>query len=126
MFLIKYSFVATIVDGCVYCNTLDPRLIVTIFVDDGMACNIKEDSIEHILFFMGDAFKITTSYPIVYVKLYIIQVREEHVIQIDHTQYMFSKLKKYGYENCILMVIPIDPNSVYNLSLHMGDGSIEY
>jgi hypothetical protein len=46
-----------------------------------MACNVKEDSIEHILSFMGDAFKITRSYPEVYVKLHIIQVREEHVIQ---------------------------------------------
>jgi hypothetical protein len=52
---------------------------------------------------MGDVFKITTSYLIMYVKLHIIQVREEHVIQIDQTQYMFSKLKKYGYENCILV-----------------------
>ncbi len=83
MFLIKYSLVATTVDGCVYYNTLDPLLIVTIFVDDGMACNVKEDSIEHILSLMGDAFKITTSYPKMYVKLHIIQVREECVIQID-------------------------------------------
>jgi hypothetical protein len=63
LFFIKYSLVATIVDGCVYYSTLDPHLIITIFVDDGMACNLKEDSIEHILSFMGDAFKITTSYP---------------------------------------------------------------
>jgi len=109
----------------VYYNTLDIRLIVTIFVDDGMVGNIKEDSIEHILSFMGDAFKITTSYPEVYVELHIIQVKEEHVIQIDQTQYMFSKLKKYGYENCIPVVIPTNPNNIYNLSLHMGDGSIE-
>jgi len=75
---------------------------------------------------MGDAFKITTSYPEVYVKLHIIQVREERVIQINQTQYMFSKLKKYGYENCIMVVIPTDLNNVYNLSLHMGDGSIKF
>jgi hypothetical protein len=61
----------------------------------------------------------------VYVKLHIIQMREEHAIQIDQTQYMFSKLKKYGCENCILIVIPIDPNSASNLSMHTGDGSIE-
>ncbi len=94
-------------------------------MDDGMACNVKEGSIEHILCFMGDGFKITTSYPKVYVELHIIWVKEECVIQIDQTQYMFSKLKKYGYENCIPMVIPIDPNNVYNLNLHMGDGNIE-
>jgi len=97
LFSIEYSLVPTTVNGCVYYNTLDPHLIVTIFVDDGMACNVKEDSIEHILSFMGDAFKITTSYPKVYVKLHIIQVREERVIQIDQTQYMFSRLKTYGY-----------------------------
>jgi hypothetical protein len=72
LFFIEYSLVATIVDGCVYYSTLDPCLIVTIFVDDGMACNVKEGSIEHILCFMGDGFKITTSYPKVYVELHII------------------------------------------------------
>jgi cobalamin biosynthesis Co2+ chelatase CbiK len=94
-------------------------------MDDGMACNVKEDSIEHILSFMGDVFTITRSYLEVYVKLHVIQMREERVIQIDRIQYMFSKLKKYGYENCILVAIHVDPHSVYNLSLHMGNGSIE-
>jgi hypothetical protein len=41
-------------------------------VDDGMACSVKEDSIEHILSFMGDAFKITIGSPEVYVELHII------------------------------------------------------
>ncbi len=40
--------------------------------------------------------------------------------QIDQIQYMFSKLKKYGYENYIIVVIPTNPNSVFNLNLHMG------
>jgi hypothetical protein len=125
LFLIKYNLVTTIFDGCAYYSTLDPCLFVTILVDDGMACNIKEDSIEHILSFMGDAFKITTSYPEVYVELRIIQVREECLIQIDQTQYMFFKLKKYGYENYIPVVTPTDLNNVSNLSMHTGDGSIK-
>ncbi len=78
----RVSFVATTTNGCVYYSTSDPHLILIFFVDDGMACNFKEDSIEHILSFRGDAFKITTSYPEVYVELHIIRMREEHVIQI--------------------------------------------
>ncbi len=50
-----------------------------------MACSVKEDSIEHIFSFMGDAFKITTRYPKMYVGLHIIQMREECVIHIDQT-----------------------------------------
>jgi hypothetical protein len=53
----KYNVVATTIDGCVYYSTSYLCSIVTIFVDDGMACSVKEDSIEHILSFMGDAFK---------------------------------------------------------------------
>jgi hypothetical protein len=52
-------------------------------VDDGMACGVKEDSIEHILSFMGDAFKITMKYLKMYVGLHIIQMKKEHVIHID-------------------------------------------
>jgi hypothetical protein len=89
-----------------------------------MACNIKEDSIEHILSFMGDVFKITIKYLEVYVKLHIIQMIKEHVIHIDHTWYIFSKLK-YGYENCNPVIVHVGLNNVFTLSLHMGNGSIE-
>ncbi len=46
------------------------------------------------------------------------------MIHIDQTRYILSELK-YGYENCNIMVVPIGPKNVSNLSLHMGDGSIE-
>jgi hypothetical protein len=89
-----------------------------------MACNVKEDFIEHIFSFTGDVFKITIGYPKMYVELHIIQMKEECVIHIDETRYILSKLK-YGYENCNPLVVLVDPNSVSNLSLHMGDGSIK-
>ncbi len=87
-----------------------------------MACNVKEDSIEHIFSFTIDVFKITIGYPKMYVMLHIIQMKEERVIHIDQTRYILSKLK-YGYENCNPLVEHVGLNSVSNLSLHMGDGS---
>jgi hypothetical protein len=91
-------------------------------VDDGMACNVKEDSIEHLFSFTCDVFKITIRYPEMYVELHIIQMNEERVIHIDQIRYILSKLK-YGYENYNPLVILVGPNSVSNLSLHMGDGN---
>ncbi len=89
-----------------------------------MACNVKEDSIEHIFSFTSDVFKITIGYPEMYVGLHIIQMKEEHVIHIDQTRYILSKLK-YGYEHYSPLVVLVGLNSVFNLSLHMGDGSIK-
>jgi len=83
LFLTKYNLVATTIDGCVYYSILDFHLMLIIFVDDNMTCNIKEDSIEHILSFMNDVFQITIGYPKVCVKLHIIWVREERVIHIN-------------------------------------------
>jgi len=94
-------------------------------VDDNMACNVKEDSIEHILSFMNDVFQITIGYPKVYVGLHIIWVTEECVVHINLTWHILSKLKKYGYENCNLVVVFAHPNNVFDLSLHIGDGSME-
>lgn len=73
----------------------------------------------------GWCFQITIGYPEVYVELHIIWMRKERVIHIDQTWYIISKLKKYGYENCNPVIVPIGPNSVFTLSLHMGNGSIE-
>lgn len=54
-------------------------------MDDCIACNVKEDSIEHIFSFTGDVFKITIGYLEMYVRLHIIQMKEECVIHIDQT-----------------------------------------
>ena len=122
-FLNAYSLISASADGCVYCSTTIPRLIITIFVDDGMAICVKNNCMDTILSYMGEAFKITTGYPEVYVGFHIVRVREQKTIYIDQTQYILSKLKKYGFDKCSSVSVPADPNSVTNLSVHMTDGS---
>jgi hypothetical protein len=82
-FLSNNGLIATQADGCVYFSRASPRLIITLFVDDGMACSVGTDNIQHILSFMSDAFTITTGYPEVYVGLHIVRIREKRILQID-------------------------------------------
>ena len=106
-----------------YCSTTIPRLIITIFVDDGMAIYVKKNYVDTILSYMEKAFKITTRYPEVYVGLHIVRVREQKTIHIDQTRYILSKLKKYGFDKCSSESVPANPISVIDLSVDMIDGS---
>ena len=50
-------------------------------------------------------------------------MQEQKTIYIDQTQYILSKLKKYGFDKCSSESVPADPNSVIDLSVHMIEGS---
>jgi transposase InsO family protein len=115
-FLHSNGLVATQADGCVYLSRTSPRLIITLFVDDGMACSVEAANIQHILSFMSDAFTITTGYPEVYVGLHIVRIRERRLLQIDQTRYIWAKLKKYGFYDSYPVAVPADPASAAQLS----------
>lgn len=48
-FLNAYNLVSASADGCVYCSTTVPRLIITIFVDDGMVICVEDSHVGRIL-----------------------------------------------------------------------------
>jgi hypothetical protein len=126
-FLNNNGLVATQADDSVYFSRANPRLIITLFVDDGMAYNVDAENIRHILSFMSDAFTITTGYPEVYVGLHIVQIREQRILQIDQTRYICTKLQKYGFQDSYPVAVPADLASASQLSISgaLGDEDLD-
>ena len=54
LFLNAYNLISTSANGCMYCSTTIPRLIIIIFVDDGMAICVKNNCMDTILSYMED------------------------------------------------------------------------
>lgn len=120
-FLREFNLHATSADGCVYFSRISPRLIITLFVDDGMVVSKASDRITSILSYIGDAFQITTGYPEVYVGLHITRIREQRILHIDQEHYILAKLQKYGFADSYSVVVPADPASPRDLRI---DGAL--
>lgn len=115
-FLQAYDLIVSEADCCVYVNKANPKLILCIWVDDGMICSTLNDPIEEILNYMGDAFQITKGLVEVYVGLYISRDRDHGLIHVDHRRYLERILKRFSYEDCHPVVVPSDPSRPLSLS----------
>lgn len=75
-FLQAYDLLVSSTDICVYVNKLDPKLIIVIWVDDGICCNVLNDVIMGIFNYMEGAFPITKGLAEIFVGLYITRDRD--------------------------------------------------
>jgi len=108
-FLQEFNFTATSADSCLYFSRLNsriPRLLIMLFVDDGMVISKTLDQVAHIL---------GTGYPEVYVGLHIVRDWERCIIHIDQELYILAKLQKFGFADSHPFVIPTDPASAAQL-----------
>jgi hypothetical protein len=115
-------------DSCVYINTNEPKLIVAIWVDDGIACSSSSNRIESFLGSIEGAFQITRESAEVYVGLHITRDRKRRFIHLDQQRYIDRIIRRYGHASCNPVVVPADPYSASQLILMLDDAekSISY
>lgn len=127
-FLKTFTLQSTTADCCVYVSHSDPKLILAIWVDDGIACSPRSEAakIEHILNFMHGAFKITKGLAEMYVGLHITRDRSKRILTVDQSIYIERVLKRFAHESCHAVAVPADPSSAADLSIQMGSSTTPF
>ena len=122
-FLKAYDLVVSDADCCVYVSKTKSKLILCIWVDDGLVCSTLNDSIEEILSYMGGAFRITQGLAEVYVGLHITRDRDRRLIHIDQRHYLERILRRFNHEDCHSVSVPSDPSSAAQMRLAKPEDS---
>ena len=85
-------------------------MIVTLFVDDGLACCTSVAKLEELIKYMELKFEITRSSADLYVGLYIHHDRPCKLLYVNQSIYIKRTLAKFGFSGCTPMSTPADPN----------------
>jgi hypothetical protein len=104
VFLTTHKFKQNYADNCVYFYEVEPKLIVTIFINGGLCCcqdPLLIDSILHL--------KITN--PDLYIGLNIERDHDARLIFIHQCNYLQKILRDYGFDNSMEVAILADSNS---------------
>lgn len=124
-FLKTFNLKASRADCCVYVSHSSPKLIIAIWVDDGIVCSTHSNAIESILGFMDGAFRITKGLAELYVGLHIMRDRHRRVLTLDLSKYVERVLKRFQHDQCNTVTVPADPNSAADLNTNM-DNEVAY
>ena len=126
-FFIKFDLHPTSADPCVYISGSEPPLIVTLFVDDGLACCISQSKLDRFISHMEKHFAITRSEADLYVGMHIQRDCSKRLLYIDQSLYLHRLLARFGMENCALVSTPADPNIKFDRSCEpLQDPPFEY
>jgi thiamine pyrophosphokinase len=116
--LVTHELKQNFVNTCVYFLKREPKLIVTIFIDDGLCCCADGTRIDHFLRSMNDIFETKVSNPELYVGFQIERDRAARLIYIHQHAYLKKVLLNYSFHNYSPTATPVDSNSTlyqYNL-----------
>ena len=124
-FLKAFKLTQSPADSCVYYSENNgQRLLIMLFVDDGLMISNSTTQMDSVLTFMKDVFitKITMD-PEVYVSIHIHRDRLTRTIYIDQELYIQSMLQKYQFQDCHPVSTPAEPGT--NLRPAGTDESLE-
>jgi hypothetical protein len=113
-FLTAFELEATIADPYVFISRNEPTLILTLFVDDGLAYCVSLPKLEALISHMESHFSITRSKADLYVGLHIHRDEAKKLIFVNQAIYLQHIIAKFGFEGCTPLSTPADPNVKLN------------
>ncbi len=118
-FLLKFGLSRSTSDPCVYFRRQGEEFtLVVIFVDDGLICSNKEDSLNNILEHLRTEFEMRTMSVDRFLGLNIFRDRNQHLLFLTQTHFTTTVLEKFNMSECNPKLIPADPGT--RLSSNMG------
>lgn len=112
----KFNLEATEVDHYVYISKSKTRLIMTLFEGDSLAICSSAARLEDLVHHMERHFGITRLNPNLYVGLHILCLQASGHIFIHQAIYFRRILSRFGFNECILVNVPSDPNTKLDIS----------
>ena len=126
-FLKAFKLTQSPADNCVYFSDHDGcRLIIMLFVDDGLMISNSPTQMDSVLTFMKDIFvtKVTLN-PELYVGIHLKRDRQHRLIYIDQELYINSMLQKYNFQDSNAVSTPAEPGAHLRIINTDTDESIE-
>ena len=97
-------------DPCIFFSDKDPRLITTIWVDDGLAICKSAQRLQAIIAYLKHHLDVTIGTDDMYIGLRIIRDRSKCLLFVDQQRFIESLLVKFGYADAHLVATPTDSN----------------
>jgi Zn-dependent M16 (insulinase) family peptidase len=91
--------------------------ILAIFVDDGLACSNKKESLQQIINHLKKEFQIWTMDADRFLGLKIHRDRQKKELAVTQPQFFLALLKKFRMESCNPKLIPADPHTQLSSSM---------
>lgn len=113
VFLKAFKLTQSSADNCVYFSDHNGcRLLIMLFVDDGLMISNNPSQMDSILTFMKDVFitKVTMN-PELYVGIHLKRDRQQQLIYIDQELYISSMLQKYNFQDSHAVSTPAEPGA---------------
>ena len=112
-FLKAFKLTQSSADSCVYFSDTDGcRLLIMLFVDDGLMISNSSAQMDSVLTFMKDVFitKVTLN-PELYVGIHLKRDRLHRLIYIDQELYINTMLQKYNFQDSHSISTPAEPGA---------------
>ena len=117
-FLTSFGLKSTEADPCLYtCQDTEGIILVGIWVDDGLVCGSKMESINKVIEHLSVHFKMTSKPARHFVGLEITRDRQHRKTYVSIPNYIEKTLQKFNMANCSHKVTPADPHT--QLSINM-------
>ena len=112
-FLKAFKLTQSSADSCVYFSDQNGcRLLIMLFVDDGLMISNSSSQMDSVLTFMKDVFitKVTMN-PELYVGIHLKRDQQHRIIYIDQELYITSMLQKYNFQDSHAVSTPAEPGT---------------
>ena len=109
-FLRAYSLLQSSADPCIFYSTTTPRLILALWVDDGLAMCQDKTLLSKMIAHLRTTFEITVGDADVYVGLHITRDIAARKLYIDQQRFTETILVKYGFQDSNTVSTPCDPH----------------
>ena len=109
-FLKAYDLLQSAADPCVFFSTTTPRLILALWVDDGLAMCQDKALLSKMIAHLQTTFEVTVGDADVYVGIHITRDFPARRIYIDQQRFTETILAKYGFQDAHTVSTPCDPH----------------
>ena len=109
-FLKEYELIQSTADPCIFYSTHKPRLILALWVDDGLVLCSDQTLLRKFISHLQTKFEVTVGDADVYVGLHITRDLPNHRLFVDQQRFTETLLIKYGFQNVNTVCTPSDPH----------------
>lgn len=109
-FLKEYALIQSSADPCIFYSTQVPRLILALWVDDGLVVCSDKSLLNKMISHLKTKFEVTVGDVDVYVGLHITRDLTHNRLFVDQQRFTETLLTKYGFHDVNTVSTPSDPH----------------
>ena len=109
-FLKEYARIQSTADPCIFYSTQAPRLILTLWVDDGLVMCRDQSLLCKMISHLKTKFEVTVGDADVHIGMHINRDLPNHRLFVDQQHFTETLLVKYGFHNVNIVSTPSNPH----------------